>query len=66
MKKSVSKMPAYIVLRAISLFLAAIGTGLVLLAGLSLVSVTPTLGQPGFAMPITGSLLLFAGLVGPV
>lgn len=66
MKKSTSKVPAYIVLRAISLFLAAIAAGLVLLAGLSLASVTPILGQPGLVMPITGSLLLFAGLAGPV
>ncbi len=65
MKKGESKIPAYLVLRVISLFLVTIGTGLLLLAGVSLVSVAPIIGQQGFAMPITGLLLLFVGFVGP-
>ena len=65
MKNSVSKIPAYLVLRLISLFLAVIGSAFLSFAGKTFLSIAPISGQHGVALLIGGILLLFIGVVGP-
>ena len=54
MKNSVSKIPAYLVLRLISLFLAVIGSAFLSFAGKTFLSIAPISGQHGVALLIGG------------
>jgi hypothetical protein len=60
------KIPAYLVLRLIALLLIVIGLTFLSFAGTVFLSITPILGQHGFAMLVGGTLLLFIGVIGPV
>jgi len=66
MRNSVSKIPAYLVLRLISLFLVVIGLAFLFFAATAFLPVTQILAQQGFALLMGGILLLFVGIVGPV
>jgi len=65
MTNNVSKIPAYLVLRLISLLLVVIGLIFLSIVGASIFSATPTLGQHRIALLTTGTVLLFIGIVGP-